>query len=57
MINKLMDEKEKEKLMIAFEAIDDNKDGKITKSELKKFLTSEKQKAFADKIFQILDSN
>ncbi|CAD8151314.1 unnamed protein product [Paramecium pentaurelia] len=57
MINKLMDEKEKEKLMIAFEAIDDNKDGKITKSELKKFLTSEKQRTLTDKIFQILDSN
>lgn len=57
MINKLMDEKEKEKLMIEFEAIDDNKDGKITKSELKKFLTSEKQKTLADKIFKILDSN
>lgn len=42
MINKLMDEKDKEKLMIAFEAIDDNKDGKITKSELKKFLSAEK---------------
>lgn len=46
-----MDEKEKEKLMIAFEAIDDNKDGKITKSELKKFLTSEKQRTLTDKIF------
>ncbi|CAD8062115.1 unnamed protein product [Paramecium sonneborni] len=57
MINKFIDEKEKEKLMIAFEAIDDNKDGKITKSELKTFLASEKQKPFADKIFKILDSN
>ncbi|CAK62492.1 unnamed protein product (macronuclear) [Paramecium tetraurelia] len=57
MINKLMDEKEKEKLMVAFEAIDDNKDGKITKSELKKFLASEKQKSLTNKIFQILDSN
>ncbi|CAD8069415.1 unnamed protein product [Paramecium sonneborni] len=57
MINKFLDEKEKEKLMIAFQAIDDNKDGKITQKELKKFLNSEQQRPFADKIFQILDSN
>ena len=52
-----MDEKEKEKLTIAFEAIDDNKDGKITKNELKKFLASEKQKPYTEIIFNILDSN
>lgn len=38
MINKFLDQQEKERLTIVFEAIDDNKDGKVTNKELKNYL-------------------